>query len=370
MPSRRTAHRLPSEPPARRRAAAASGRGSSSSATSCSTWSLAPGARRSSGDRRPGPRPRCARAGRATTTARWLGRLGRAQHSDLRGRARRGGPGPRRGPARGDGVTVRAVRVAGAPTGRIGVLVEPAASARSCRTAAPRSGSGPRTSSPTGSRGADALHLPAYSLLDQPLGARRAGGDRSSPAPPARSSAVDLASIAPLLADGPPRGAGAASRRRPGPLFATADEAEALLGRQEDDEACSTSRRSPSSSAAAKGATILARDGERALRFEVATTPHQGRRHDRRRRRVRAPGSSSAGSDAGASGRRARRGAPAGAVAGNRAALRHLSNPPGRAPARLPRPELPRPTRAGSGRTSRASASCRSIRRSGRPASP
>ena len=77
-----------------------------------------------------------------------------------------------------------------------------------------------------------------------------------------------------------------------------------------------------------KGATILARDGKRALRFEVATTP------------IRAADTTGAGDAFSAGflhgwldGRRKGLAASAalqrGAVAGNRAALRHLSNPPG-----------------------------------------
>ena len=67
---------------------------------------------------------RLRQGGSATTTARWLGRLGArsslvcAIGRDAIGRALVAA-------VTGDGVQVRAVRVSGAPTGRIGVLVEP-----------------------------------------------------------------------------------------------------------------------------------------------------------------------------------------------------------------------------------------------------
>src|SRR5918993_1919487 len=119
--------------------------------------------------------------GSAATTARWLGRLG--ARSSLICAIGRDAPGRALVAAlAGDGVEVRAVRVAGARTGRIGVLVEPGGGQRSFvteRGAALRLR--PEDVRPDWLTGADALHLPAYSLLDQPLGE---AGLAASPLPP------------------------------------------------------------------------------------------------------------------------------------------------------------------------------------------
>jgi hypothetical protein len=69
-------------------------------------------------------RIRVRQGGSAATTTRWLGRLG--ARATLVCAIGRDGPGRALTAAvERDGVTVRAVRVAGTPTGRIGVLVEP-----------------------------------------------------------------------------------------------------------------------------------------------------------------------------------------------------------------------------------------------------
>ena len=71
---------------------------------------------------------------------------------------------------RGDGVTPRIVRVAGARTGRIGVLVAPGGerSFVADRGAADRLA--PDDLQADWFAGADAVHLPVYSLLGAPLG--------------------------------------------------------------------------------------------------------------------------------------------------------------------------------------------------------
>ena len=138
--------------------------------------------------------------GSAANTARWLGRLGRREPDravgrDAAGRAlveavqcrRRHRPGRRGSP--------------GVRTGRIGVLCRPDGerSFVADRGAADRLA--PDDLRPAWFEGADALHLPVYSLLGEPLGlagrraielARAAGAIVS----------VDLASIGPLLAEG------------------------------------------------------------------------------------------------------------------------------------------------------------------------
>jgi sugar/nucleoside kinase (ribokinase family) len=83
---------------------------------------------------------------------------------------------------------------------------------------------------------------------------------------------VDLASIGPLLARGRRAAASLIDEIAPDILFATASEAEALLGRYAVDGLLDVApiaivKRGP------KGATVLAREGDGRLRFEIATTP-------------------------------------------------------------------------------------------------
>jgi sugar/nucleoside kinase (ribokinase family) len=137
--------------------------------------------------------------------------------------------------------------------------------------------------------------------------------------------AVDLASAGPLVSGG--RRAARALLGEIGPdlLFSTASEAEALLGRYAvegllDFAPAAVVKRG------AKGATVLARDGDDKLRFEVATEP------------VAAADTTGAGDafDAGflvgwlaarAAGRSSTAALQRGAVAGHRAAVRRLSTP-------------------------------------------
>ena len=138
--------------------------------------------------------------GSAASTARWLGRLGArttlisAVGRDAAGRALVDA-------VRSDHVTARVMRVTGVRTGRIGVLVAPDGerSFVADRGAADRS---PRPiSSPAWFRNADAVHLPVYSLLGEPLGLAGRRAVEMGRAAGAVVS-VDLASIGPLLAHG------------------------------------------------------------------------------------------------------------------------------------------------------------------------
>src|SRR6478736_2661957 len=172
--------------------------------------------------------------GSAATTARWLARLGArttlvcAVGRDTFGRALVDA-------LAGDGVRVRATRVAAERTGRIGVVVAPGGE-RSF--VADRAAAGRR-----------AIEL-----------ARGAGALVS----------LDLASVGPLLA----RGRRAAERlvrdTAPDVLFATRSEAEALL-----DSAYLSALTGFAPLVLIKqgkaGATVMARDGESRLTFDVAT---------------------------------------------------------------------------------------------------
>ena len=209
-----------------------------------------------------------AQGGSAATTARWLARLGArttliaAVGRDATGRALVEA-------VRGDGVTVRATRVAGARTARIGVLVEPGGE----RSFVPDRGAADRLD-PSELRaswfeGSRALHLPAYSLLGEPLGS---AGRRAIELARAAGAivSVDLASVAPLLAGGRQAAIELIASAAPDILFATAAETEALLAgapaeRLLDFAGIVVIKRG------AKGARVLARSGSEVLRFDVAT---------------------------------------------------------------------------------------------------
>jgi ribokinase len=208
--------------------------------------------------------------GSAATTARWLARLGArttliaAVGRDSVGRALVEA-------VRADGVTARVMRVAGARTARIAVLVD----AGGERSFVPDRGAADRLD-PADLRTAwfdrgQALHLPAYSLLGDPLGA---AGRRAIELARAAGAivSVDLASIAPLLAGGRRAANDLIASAAPDILFATGSEAEALLGgapveRLLDLTGIAVIKRGQ------KGATVLARSGAEQLRFEVATAP-------------------------------------------------------------------------------------------------
>jgi sugar/nucleoside kinase (ribokinase family) len=208
--------------------------------------------------------------GSAASTARWLGRLG--ARSSLVCAIGRDAPGRALVAAmNGDRVRVHAMRVAGARTGRIGVIVEPGGerSFVTDRGAALRLR--PEDLRPEWFAGADALHLPAYSLLDQPLGEAGMAAAKLAHAAGALVT-VDLSSSRPLLA----RGRGAAMSlvlsAAPDLLFATRDESRAMVGAKHEERLLDLAPIAVIKRGR-KGATILARDGRTRLHFEVATLP-------------------------------------------------------------------------------------------------
>ena len=288
---------------------------------------LAPSVEMQSGTDVPG-RVSLVQGGSAANTARWLGRLGArttliaAVGRDAAGRALVDA-------VRGDGVRPRVSRVAGVRTGRIGVFVAPGGerSFVADRAAADRLAPGDLRAA--WFDGADALHLPVYSLLGEPLGlAGRHAVDLARGA--GASVSVDLASIGPLLAAGRRVAHRLMGDIAPDLLFATAAEADAFLGGRGveallDVASIAVIKRGP------KGATVLTRLGPDRTRFEVATTP------------IATTDTTGAGDafDAGflvgwfaarAAGRSVRGSLQRATVAGHRAAARQLS---------LPRPELP-----------------------------
>lgn len=208
--------------------------------------------------------------GSAANTARWLARLG--ARATLIAAVGRDGTGRALVDAvRGDGVTARVSRVAGARTARIAVLVGPGGE----RSFVPDRGAADRLAPgdlrPAWFAGTDALHLPAYSLMGEPLGAagrraielaRAAGGIVS----------VDIASVGPLMARGRRAAHDLIASAAPEILFATAAEASALLG-SGPVEGLLDAARIAVVKRGSKGATVLARSGSERLRFEIATTP-------------------------------------------------------------------------------------------------
>ncbi|MEA2673689.1 MAG: hypothetical protein QOI92_881, partial [Chloroflexota bacterium] len=215
--------------------------------------------------------------GSAANVARWLARLG--TRSSLVCAIGRDGAGRSLvAQLRRDAVNVHAVRVAGHRTGRIGVLVAPSGerSFVADRRAATRLE--PGDLKPEWFDGIDLIHLPAYSLLVEPLGSAgikavelmRARGARG-----ARLS-VDLASVGPLLTHGRREARELVSGLKPDLVFATESEAEALLGRHApegllDHAAVAVIKRG------ARGARVFARvdrghgDPEPPIQFDVAT---------------------------------------------------------------------------------------------------
>ena len=259
--------------------------------------------------------------GSASNTARWLGRLGMrpalvcAVGRDATGRALVSD-------VTREGVDVRAVRVAGSRTGRIGVLVEPGGERSFVTERGAALKLRPEDLRADWFAGAAAVHLPAYSLLDQPLGLAGMAAARLGHAAGALVT-VDLSSSAPLLANGRRAALRLIAEAAPDLLFATRDEARALVGPKREERLLELAPIAVVKRGR-KGVTILLREHDDTLRFEVATTP------------VRADDTTGAGDafDAGflAGWLEARRKGLAeaaalqrGAVLGNRTALRQIT---------------------------------------------
>jgi ribokinase len=283
---------------------------------------LAPARALESGTDVPG-RVALVQGGSAATTARWLGRLGArtsliaAVGRDTAGRALVDA-------IRADDVTPHVSRVAGARTGRIGVIVTPDGERSFVADRGAADLLAPGDIKAAWFSHADALHLPVYSLLGVPLGVAGRRAIELARAADALVS-VDLASIGPLLANGRRAARGLIAEVAPDLLFGTAAEAEALLGGRGIDGLLDLA---PTAvvKRGAKGATVLSRAGEARSRFEVAAE------------HILALDTTGAGDafDAGFlvgwfAARSAGRSLPASlqraALAGHRAAARHITSP-------------------------------------------
>ncbi len=225
---------------------------------------LAPASEMEAGTDVPG-RVMLRQGGSATTTARWLGRGGAAVSlvaavgRDAAGRALVR-------TVQGDGVRARVVRVAGVPTGRVGVFVAPNGERSFVQDRGAALRLAPDHLRVEWFAGAELVHLPAYSLLDHPLGDAGLRAAELGHAAGALVS-VDLASSRPLLALGREAALQTIAATRPDLLFAAGSEAEALVPGEDallDIAPIAVVKRG------ARGAAVLYRDAERIVRVEVA----------------------------------------------------------------------------------------------------
>jgi sugar/nucleoside kinase (ribokinase family) len=196
--------------------------------------------------------------GSAANVARWLARLG--LRSQLVCAIGRDGAGRSLvAQLERDGVAVRAIRVTGQRTGRIGVVVAPGGERSFVQDRRAALHLRPEDVKPEWFDRLDLLHLPVYSLLGEPLGR---AGTRAVELARDRGGLVstDLASVGPLLAGGRRAARELIGRIAPDLIFATEREAEALLGRYDADRLLEFApivviKRG------SRGARVVARDG-------------------------------------------------------------------------------------------------------------
>lgn len=208
--------------------------------------------------------------GSAANTARWLARLG--MDTQLVCAVGRDGAGRSLViQVTGDGVRVRAARVAGQRTGRIGVIVAPGGERSFVADRRAALALTPAHLRPEWFARLDLIHVPGYSLMGEPIAtaARAAVGmARSAGA----TVSCDLSSIGPLLAQGRRPAHELIASVGPDLLFATETEAQAFLGRYAadgllDHASIVVIKRG------ARGARVIAREPDGSiLRFDVATT--------------------------------------------------------------------------------------------------
>ncbi len=208
--------------------------------------------------------------GSAATVARWLARLGVrttlicAVGRDPIGRSLIES-------LRAAGVTVWATRSPSTRTGRIGVLVTADGERSFVADRGAADTLGPEDVRPAWFDKVDLLHLPAYSLLGEPLGG---AGRRAIELARAVGAlvAVDVASIGPLLASGRRAALATLSDTRADLLFATEAEARALAGDGVSERLLELAPIVVLKRGAA-GASILVGGGGPAQRYDVATRP-------------------------------------------------------------------------------------------------
>jgi sugar/nucleoside kinase (ribokinase family) len=170
---------------------------------------------------------RLRQGGSAATAAAWLGRLG--AEVQLVCAVGRDGPGRALVDSiRADHVVVRATRVAGRPTGRIGVVVATDGERSFVADRGAADQLTPADLKATWFKSVEVVHLPLYSLVGEPLGS--AGREAIRLAREAGAAvSLDLASVGPLLANGRPAALALVREMAPDVLLATAGELSALL---------------------------------------------------------------------------------------------------------------------------------------------
>ena len=205
--------------------------------------------------------------GSATSTARWLGRSG--AHVSLIAAVGRDAAGRALvRTIRGDGVIPHIARIAGRPTGRVGVLVAPDGERSFVQDRGAALHLAPEHMREEWFASVELVHIPTYSLLDHPLGdAGRLAAELAHAA--GALVTVDLSSAGPLLAIGTAAAIEVVLGARPDLLFAAGTEARALASTDEellDVAAIVVLKRGP------EGATILFREGTEVSRLDVAAT--------------------------------------------------------------------------------------------------
>jgi sugar/nucleoside kinase (ribokinase family) len=259
--------------------------------------------------------------GSATTTARWLARNGgRAALVGAVGRDASGRALIRA--IHSDGVASHVVRLADRPTGRVGVFVAPGGERSFVQDRGAALGLAPEHLKKKWFEDVELVHIPAYSLLDHPLGE---AGRRAAELGHTAGSlvTVDLSSSAPLMALGRDGAAAVIRGAHPDLLFAAGSEAGALGTGEE-----SLLEFAPAVvlKRGAGGVAVLFRDGLDVTRIEVSAEA------------IAASDTTGAGDafDAGfilgwlearRKGKRVGAALAAGASAGNRLAARHLVEP-------------------------------------------
>ena len=208
--------------------------------------------------------------GSAANTARWLARLG-AEVQLVCAVGRDGAGRSLVSQLERDGVTVRAARLAGQRTGRVGVLVSPGGERSFVADRRAALGLRPDHLRDEWFARLDVIHVPAYSLMGEPIAAAARAAVGRARAIAGASVSLDLSSIGPLLAEGRRAACELVESVAPDLLFATEAEVEAFLGRTALDGILEHAgivviKRG------ARGARVLARvEGGESLRFDVAT---------------------------------------------------------------------------------------------------
>lgn len=210
--------------------------------------------------------------GSAANTARWLARLG----ADAQLVCAVGRDGAGRSlviQLERDGVTVRAARIAGQRTGRIGVLVSPGGERSFVADRRAALALRPDHLRDEWFARLDVIHMPAYSLMGEPIAAAARAAVVRARAIAGAAVSLDLSSIGPLLAEGRKAARELVESVSPDLLFATEVEVEAFLGRTVQDGILDYSGIAVIKRGS-RGARVLARiEGGEPLRFDVAT-PH------------------------------------------------------------------------------------------------